>query len=544
MIDTARTRDAGAAQRAEPLVWTRRIALGVALVLMTVHFAIYAVFALSLAGFPFDYDQGEGFELNDTVLFSQGQWPYRDNEVFPFYASNYPPLYHLILVPFVWLFGPEYWYGRLMGFAATLITALAIGYAVQRETRNRPVALLSGLAYLASNYIYHIGPLFRQHITMVMFETLAIVTLATLETAPRPRRRMILALLLLLAAGYTKQLAIATCAAAFAYLALRGLRRAFAWGAIFAACAGALFLAINLSTGGEWWLNIITANVNDFSARQFFDLLRQFASLHGALLILAILFAAYELYFDRLSAYSVWFAAALASSVLSGKWGAGDSYFATAIAAMCIAAGIFTARSLNGEWRFPRWLASRLPARMPLVGAGALALFALYGLAVVKIPLDGALIGPAAQALGIRTNTKFPNFYDSAGWVEGYALLGQIPTAQDIANGWRIVDAVKGDPRPILSEEAAFSFRTGKPVITNPTQLLNLYRNGHYDPGALVRMIDEQAFGAVIFRARFYPQPILDAVDRAYRLKEAIPMNGFEYQVLYPDPTWPERRPK
>ena len=40
--------------------------------------------------FPFDYDQGEGFELVDTIMLSEGQWPYRNAEVYPFYASNYP----------------------------------------------------------------------------------------------------------------------------------------------------------------------------------------------------------------------------------------------------------------------------------------------------------------------------------------------------------------------------------------------------------------------------------------------------------------------
>jgi len=96
-----------------------------------------------------DYDQGEGFELVDTILFSQGEWPYRSNETYPFYASNYPPLFHVILVPFAWVFGPAYWYGRLAGFVGTLITAAAIGLIVSREERHRGVATLAGLAFLA-----------------------------------------------------------------------------------------------------------------------------------------------------------------------------------------------------------------------------------------------------------------------------------------------------------------------------------------------------------------------------------------------------------
>lgn len=524
------------------LVWTRRALLAFALVLMIGHAAVYAVYALSLASFPFDYDQGEGFELNDTMLLARGEWPYRDNEEFPFYASNYPPVYHVILIPFARLFGAQYWYGRLAGFGATLLTAWLIAHAVRRATRHTPVAVLAGLAYLASNYVYHIGPLFRQHISMVLFETAAVVVIAALDALPnrRARRsRIIAALIFLLAAGFTKQLAFATCAAVFGWLALRGVRRAIAWGVVFGAVAGALFVWINAATHGQWWLNTITANVNQFIPGQYVGLLAQFTGLHGALLILAALMFVYELYFDRLSVYSVWFAAALLNSILAGKWGAGDSYFATAIAAMCILAGIFAGRSLNGLWRFPAALAKRAPRwPAPAAGFAALALFVAYGLAVVKLPLDAPLFGPLARALNIQSNTKFPNFYDSAGWTMGYATIGQIPTAQDVANGWRIVDLVDDDPRPILSEEAAFSFQSGKPVVGNPTQLLNLYNNDAYDPESLVAAIEAHEFGAVVFRARFYPPPVLDAVDRAYQIADIIPMNGYEYTVLLPDPDW------
>ena len=553
MTDTAHAATIGTLSATSRIAWVQRALLGAALVLMIGHFIIYGLYTVALLSFPFDYDQGEGFELNDTLLFSQGQWPYRDNEVFPFYASNYPPLYHVILVPLAWLFGPQYWYGRLAGFAASLIAAAAIGFAVHRETRHRPIAVLSGLAFLASNYVYHIGPLFRQHMTMVMFETLAVVVVAGIASASEPRRErraILLALLFLLAAGYTKQLAIATCGAVFIWLALRGVRRAVAWGVVFAAVAGAIFLWINLSTQGQWWLNIITANVNEYILGQYTGLLRQFIGLHGALLALAVLIVMYELYLDRLSVYAVWFVAAIANSVLAGKWGAGDSYFATAIAAMCILAGIFAGRSLNQRWRLPAALRARLDpsgawARRvgPLPGLAACALFVVYGLAVVKLPLDGPVFGPLASALNIQSNTKFPHFYDSAGWTMGYATIGQFPTEADIANGWRIVELVADDPRPIMSEEAAFSFLTGRPVVTNPTQLLNLYNNDAYDPSTLVAEIEAQAFGAVIFRARFYPPPVLDAVDRAYRVVEVIPMNGYEYTVMLPDPDWRADQP-
>ena len=310
--------------------WARlagAVLLGLALGVMLAYFAVYVAYAAGLMRFPFDYDQGEGFELVDTIMLSEGHWPYRDAEVYPFYASNYPPLYHVMLIPFVWLFGPAYWYGRLVGFLGTLVTAGAIGYAVWRAERHRTIAVLAGLAFLASNTVYHVGPLFRQHMTMVMFETLAIVVLAAApERAVPTRRRMIAGLALLLAAGYTKQLALATCIAAFVWLFLRRPRHALGWGVLFAAVAGGLFLIIHVATGGQWTLHIIAANVNEFMAQQALDLYRQWFRLHAPLILLAALLALYELYFTRLSLYSVWWVLAVANGAepytgLSGIYG-------------------------------------------------------------------------------------------------------------------------------------------------------------------------------------------------------------------------------
>jgi hypothetical protein len=546
-----------------PLRIGRNLLIGAALTLFALHFVVYGLYTASLLRFPFDYDQGEGFELYDTVLFSQFQTPYRDNNVYPFYASNYPPLYHVILVPFVWLFGPAYWYGRLVGFTASLLTALAIGWAVRRESGSTLAEWMSGLAFLASNYVYHVGPLFRQHMTMVLFETLAVVVIANYDriTSPGLRRRVILAsLTFLICAGYTKQLSFSTVGAVFVFMFLREPIRAVLRGVVFAVVVGIIFLLINLSTGGQWWVNTITANVNAYLPFQYVGLLQQFIGLHGALLMLALCLFAYELYLDRISVYSVWFVASAMNSVSAGKWGAGDSYFITLIACVCVLAGIVTGRSLNRTWRWHPsvsvWverqigrlrlsfiigsLAQRLTSAVALV---CCALFVAYGLAVIKLPLDQPVFREIGAALNLRSNTKFAHFYDSAGWTFGYATIGQMPTDADIANGWRIVEAAKSDPRDIMSEEAAFSFHAQKPVVTNPTQLLNLYLNSAYDPSALVEKVTDQSFGVIILRntpggdvlqAGFYPEPVRAAIHAHYALDDTIPMNGYEYLIWRP----------
>lgn len=510
------------------LLW---LLFGIALLTFLAHFLIYVRYAAALFQFPFDYDQGEGFELNDTVLFARGEWPYRDNATYPFYASNYPPLYHLLLVPFVWLFGPALWYGRLLSFLATLLTAAAIGYAVWRDgPRGRwsgGFALLSGLAFLASNYVYHIGPLFRQHMTMVMLETLAMLTLYPLKRADDPdadprqdRRRIILALGLLLAAGFTKQLAYATAIVAVVFIAGKGLGRAVKAGAVFGLVGLALFGMLNVLTRGHWWTNIVLANVNEFVPGQMQGLFRQWYDLHAVILWAAIAWVVYELKRRRWSLYVLWLLGAVANSTLSGKWGAGESYFTTAIAATCLCSGLAFAHL---------WQAARRRA----TAAGALVLLIVPLLYIVQagrllhLPTQGRLFGRVARVLALPADSPY---FDS----QGYTQLGRPPNAIDVAQGFRLLRYVQAAPGPVLTEEAMFSLLAGKEVVTNPTQLLNLQKKGLLDTRGLVDMIASQQFDVIVLKAHFYPKDVLQVIGQVYEPVATEPLNGFNYTVLVP----------
>jgi hypothetical protein len=531
----------------------------IALAWLLFHFVVYVVYANNLIQFPFDYDQGEGFELHDVMLLSQFQSPYADIETFPFYGSIYPPMYHVFLVPFAWLFGAEYWYGRLFSFITTLITAITISWVVYRETYRikpdadktltRMVAVASGLAFLSSNIVYHIGPLFRQHISMFMFETLAVAVFAhvnEIESTPRRRRMLLLGFGLLVIGGYTKQLAAFTAIAILLFLFIRNPRRAIIWGFGFAVVGAGIFALFTITTDGHWWTQTITANVKDFLTDQAIGLARLFLNLHLALLIPALLQLVYEVYFDRISVYSIWFVCTFVLSALAaGTWGAGDSYYATSVAAMCILSGIFISKTVNRGWQFRKNYIRRIlidpfksatPAITLILIIIMPIVYITYARATLHMPTTGAGFEQIADIFGIEPNAD-NGFYDSAGRLVGaYADIGHLTTAQDVINGNLIVERINAIPadKLLLSEEAAFSFATNREVITNPVVLYILDQVGHYDSSELVQMLEEQAFGLIVLRARFYPPPVNIAIDTYYEMVEVIPMNGFDYQILRP----------
>jgi len=523
-----------------------RLLIGLALLAFIGYLIVYSIYAFSLFQFPFDYDQGEGFELMNVVLFSKGESPYRSSDVYPFYSTNYAPVFHLILVPLIWIFGPQYWTGRLVSYLGTLITAAIIGYAVQREGKRYWLSLLSGLAFLASNYVYHVGALFRQHMFMVMFETVAVVLLAVIidreeKEGKANNKGLLLVMILLLAAGFTKQLAYATIAAVFIYLFLRQPKWAVIWAIFFAGMTGLIFLLINIATDGHWFISTVASNVNRFVPGQAEGFLRQWFRLHTVLTVVALLMAVYQLYFERLSIYSVWFVITAVNGLTAGKWGAGESYYATAIAASCVLTGVAFSRLLNWsqkrEGKSGRGWYAALTYVIPI-------LFLVQADKVFHMPTHTPMLRTIASALGKPTEVQIapqtscsaPQPAVSIPYVDsaGVSLLGRPPNREDTAAGMQIADMVRRGNTPAFSEDAGFNFYTERDVVTNPPYLLNLYENDLVDLTEMIDWLDRQAFDTVILRSQFYPMPVLNMIGQRYETTDLVEMNGFVYCIMHP----------
>jgi hypothetical protein len=265
------------------------------------------------------------------------------------------------------------------------------------------------------------------------------------------------------------------------------------------------------------------------------------------LIIPAMLLVAYEIYFDRISIYTLWLVILIPPIIYSaGTWGAGDSYYATPVAAVCILSGMFAARTLNHDWRFRKNYLYRLlvaPVRRfatNIAVSGAIViplLYIGYGFSVFHMPTDGPVVSQIADLLDIEPNAD-NGFYDSAGrLVGGYSDTGHFVTQDDIDAGNQIVELIDAVPQdtPILSEEAGFSFATDREIITNPVVLYILDQvDPTYDSSELVSMIENQEFGLIVLRAYFYPVPVNVAITTYYQDREFIIMNGFEYVIRYP----------
>ncbi len=323
----------------------RGIALALLLLAQGLAVAIFLRHGWDALAFPYPLNYGEGPLLDQSVRLAQFQNIYRtDLGGPPYVVANYPPLFMLAQVPFVWLFGPALWYGRLISLISVACVALFVGLTLHTLTRDRIAALAGALIFPAMPYVVRWSSLSR-----VDSLGLALSWAGLFVVARWPERRwsVFASALLLVAAVYTRQTyMLAAPLAAFVWLVAQGQRRRALQTAAIAGGAGLiLFAVLNISTGDGFFLNTVTANLNDFRWE------RVGLNAIGALLACPLLLLgslAFLLLTPRKGNSAWWLVApylltSIPSAVLVGKVGSDVNYLLELSAALGLATGAFIA---------------------------------------------------------------------------------------------------------------------------------------------------------------------------------------------------------
>src|SRR5579859_6934856 len=255
------------------------------LLLLAVYAGVYVQFAVQLAGFPFDLDQGEGYDAWSAWLINLGQLPYTSNAEFPYYSSNYPPLWsYLVSIPMAWS-GPGLAPARLVSTISAIAAAGVLGIAAQRLSGRALAGALAAGFFLASPYVFHTTPLARVNSLALL---LAVTALTILDDARLSRKRVVLGALVLVAALFTKPTAIDAATAATLAVMLRQPRSGLAVAAIVATLGGIGLGALVALTRGAFWLNVVAGNANPFDLNQLTGYLANFSIVHCVLLVIGV----------------------------------------------------------------------------------------------------------------------------------------------------------------------------------------------------------------------------------------------------------------
>src|SRR5438874_3831358 len=211
-----------------------------------------------------------------------GQLPYSNNADFPYYSSNYPPLWsYLVSVPMAWL-GPGVGPARLVSTIAALATAGVLGIAAQRLSGRALAGALAAGFFLASPYVFHTTPLARVNSVALLAAAVGV----TLFEQPT-RKRVILGSVALAAALFTKPTAVDAALAGLVAVSLRQPRLGVLAAAILGGIGAAGLSLLMVLTHGAFWLNVVAGNANPFDGGQLSAYLSNFSVLHCVLLAMA-----------------------------------------------------------------------------------------------------------------------------------------------------------------------------------------------------------------------------------------------------------------
>ncbi len=223
-----------------------------------------SMFGFKILSYPYQVDYGEGPLLSQVGRLANFENIYTtDLAQPPYIITNYPPIYMLLQVALNWLFGPAFWYGRLLSLISMAGAGVLISLTLHKLTQDWLAALIGGLLLFSIPYVKAWAPLYR-------IDSLALSlswgALYLLVRGSRDRRSLLGVALLLTAAIYTRQsYGLAAPLAAFTWLLSRQPRRqAFFLAAYVIGLGLGLFIMLNLLTGGGFYFNIITANLNTF----------------------------------------------------------------------------------------------------------------------------------------------------------------------------------------------------------------------------------------------------------------------------------------
>jgi hypothetical protein len=471
-----------------PLLWT------VALLALGLQVVVFLAHSATLLSYPFDFDQGEAFDVNAGWLLWRGQPIYTSNEVFPYYSSNYPPGYALAVGGAVGLWGPSLPAGRAVSLAATLGLAWLLFLAVRRRAGNVGGLVAVGTLFL-SNYLFHVGALAR-----VNPLTLLLAFGGVLCVSRRTPGAVVLGSLLLVAAIFTKPTALDAAAAAILWLLLVDRRLGLWCGLLLGVLVLIVGLLLEDSSAGAFSLNVVRGNLNPFVAGQLEAYFLNFGLLHAAPLALAGLSCARAIQTRTVEIGHTLLLAGLLMALGVAKWGAGESYFLTAIVATSMLAGLEAGRLVQADgWR---------PKVVPLLLL-AQCLVSAHGFVSSLVP---GLPDRGLQASALAT----------------------LPTTEDLRRGYSIVSRLQSQSGPAMLEESGFALAAGQEIVGNPTHLRNLHQAGLWRGARMLADLEARRYHTVVLVAELYPEPVLAAIGRYYFLFDSLEIRQTEQKVFVP----------
>lgn len=480
------------------------------LLLLSSGLYTFARFARQIIAFPYPVDYGEGPLLSQVGRLAHGENLYTaDLSQAPYTITNYPPLYMLLQAPFYVLFGPAFWYGRLLSLLGMCAAALFLSLTVHHLTQDRLAGFAAGLLLFSIPYVRAWAPLCRVDPLALGLSWGGLYLLAR----GGGKHGLAGAAILLTAAIYTRQsYGLAAPLAGFAWLLGGGaaklerrlaLRQALTLAVYVGGLGLSLLVLLNLLTSGGFFYNIVTANINAFQLPVLKNYLQRLLTDLPILLLTGgafLVFGWVRGHPWRMAA--PYLVGALLSALTIGKIGSNVNYLLELCAALCLSAGLVLA------WLRQR--RQRAEARPAHLG---------WGLAVFSFAL----------LLGIQA---YWGAFNDSGYNQYLATKASLGTLNEV-----LLKRIEQSPGRVLTgEHMGLLALAERPIYYQPFEMKQLSDSNVWDQTAFLAELARGDYplilmyrppGSGVVQRRWTPE-MLDAITRYYR-----PTDNFDQTVVY-----------
>jgi len=464
--------------RTMPLVWRVIFLLqAVALFVLLLYGAMFIQHAIAVIRFPYQMDYGEGLEIYAVARLFSGLPLYGDITQPPYHTLEYPPLYTLVVSPVAALIGLRYTAGRVVSVALALVIAGLLARLVYEETRQRWASATTGLLWLASHFVYSWAVLMREDMLSITFSLLGLYLFWRGYVRRGRTRYVMVAMVLFVAAAYSRATAAWAAAACLAYLALTCRWKLAGQAlALYAGLGLAVLFLLQVMTGGEFFRHLVVYNLQPWMLNRWQAALgRAWAMYPLAILAgLATLGLAWLRRWPALPA--LYLAFTWLSTATTGKIGAYFNHMLEASAATWLACGLM----LGWASRSKKWL-------WPLLASAALLVQAAM-LFHLPYSLQRGVLAPwTALRPAMRP------------WLRSSrAAYLWTPADADVQAAAELDQRVRQTPGLILSEDGSFTATHGRPMWIQFQPFAQLAKAGVWDPSPFLAEIRNRQFALIL----------------------------------------------
>ena len=326
---------------------------------------------------------GEAVLYDHAGRLLRGEPLYQPLDRPPYTVAAYTPLYYVLAAALQKVAGASFLPGRLLSFVAALVASFLVGLIAGRRARSRSAGLFAALLFLVLGFAGRVPwyAYYKEDMLGVALSLAAIALLAAGREPPKVAAAATLAALAIL----TKQTFVAAAGAGTLSLIPRNSRRGILFAGLCLAVVLATVVAFELTTGGAFLANTLSANAIPFRREAFLDNARVLARFQWVPFVLAALYvwdrarAREKPYTDLVILYWV---LSFVPVVGMGKPGSNYNYWIEPAAATSVLATLAISERLES-----RTVAGRWRAALPILFLGAHVINVLGRFGTAALPI-------------------------------------------------------------------------------------------------------------------------------------------------------------